>query len=322
MNQTTARALKVGLMLPTNEGWMAGGIARWGDLKTMARHAEAVGFDSLWLADHLLFEFGEAGEPPRGMWEAWSVLSALAAVTMRIELGPLVVCTSFRNPTLLAKMADTLDEISGGPLILGLGAGYHEREYRAFGYPFDHLVGRFEEALRIIHTLLRMGEIDFRGKYYDALACELRPRGPRDSGPPILVGTPARSPRMLRLTAQYADYWNGWSINQIDDRLASASARQALDTACVKAGRDPTTLQRTVTVLIDLPGSKKGPVAGWVQRYRSLFAPPATGSSEELASLLRGLAREGISHVQVWLEPSTMDGIDAFVPVLELLDRD
>src|SRR5262249_49644735 len=100
---------------------------------------------------------------------------------------------------LLAKMADTLDEISGGRLILGLGAGYHEREYRAFGYPFDHLVGRFEEALRIVHTLLRVGEIDFRGRYYDARACELRPRGPRGSGPPILVGTPARSPRMLRL---------------------------------------------------------------------------------------------------------------------------
>jgi alkanesulfonate monooxygenase SsuD/methylene tetrahydromethanopterin reductase-like flavin-dependent oxidoreductase (luciferase family) len=298
---------------------MAGGMARWSDLKTMARHAEAVGFDSLWVADHLLFEFGEPGEPLRGMWEAWSILSALAAVTTRVELGSLVVCTSFRNPTLLAKMADTLDEISGGRLILGLGAGYHEREYRAFGSPFDHLVSRFEEALQIIHTLLRTGEIEFHGRYYDALACELRPRGPRASGPPILVGAPPRSPRMLRLTAQYADYWNGWSINQIDDRFASA--RLAVDTACVKAGRDPATLQRTVTVLIDLPGAEKGPVGSWVQRYRSLFAPPVSGSSEKLASLLRGLAREGISHVQVWLEPSTMDGIDAFVPVLELLDR-
>jgi len=183
MSEITTRPLKVGLMLPTNEGWMAGGMARWSDLKTMAQHAEAVGFDSLWLADHLLFEFGEVGEPPHGVWEAWSVLSALAAVTTRVQLGPLVVCTSFRNPTLLAKMTDTLDEISGGRLILGLGAGYHEREYRAFGYPFDHLVSRFEEALRIIHTLLRVGEIDFHGRYYDALACELRPRGPRVSGP-------------------------------------------------------------------------------------------------------------------------------------------
>ena len=154
-------------------------------------------------------------------------------------------------------MADTLDEISGGRLILGLGAGYHEREYRAFGYPFDHLVGRFEEALQIIHRRLRVGNIDFHGKYYSALACELRPRGPRGSGPPILVGAPARSPRMLRLTAQYADYWNGWSINQVDERLASA--RQAVDTACVNASRDPATLQRTVTVLIDLPGSEKEP---------------------------------------------------------------
>jgi alkanesulfonate monooxygenase SsuD/methylene tetrahydromethanopterin reductase-like flavin-dependent oxidoreductase (luciferase family) len=319
MTQATSRPLKVGLMLPTNEGWMAGGMARWDDLKSMARHAEAVGFDSLWLADHLLFEFGEPGEPPCGMWEAWSILSALAAVTTRVELGSLVICTSFRNPTLLAKMADTLDEISGGRLILGLGAGYHEREYQAFGYPFDHLVGRFEEALRIIHTLLRVGKVDFHGRHYKAVACELRPRGPRDTGPPILVGTPARSPRMLRLTAQHADYWNGWSINQVDDRLVSV--RRALDAACVKAGRDPATLQRTVTVLIDLPGSEKSPQAGWVKRYRSLFTPPAAGSSEKLASLLRGLGREGVCHAQVWLEPSTVAGIDAFAPVLELLDR-
>ena len=150
--------------------------------------------NSLWVADHLLGEFGEPGDPPQGMWEAWSVLSALAVATTRVELGPLVACTSFRNPTLLAKMADTLDEISGGRLVLGLGAGYHEREYRAFGYPFDHLIGRFEEALQIIHTLLRVGTIDFHGKYHDARACELRPRASRRNGPPILVGAPARSP--------------------------------------------------------------------------------------------------------------------------------
>src|SRR3954452_22654945 len=156
-------------------------------------------------------------------------------------------------------------EISGGRLTLGLGAGYQETDYRAFGYSFDHLVGRFEEALQIIHTLLRVGKVDFHGRYYSALECELRPRRPRCGGPPILVGAPARSPPMLRLTAQYADYWNGWSINQVDERLAAA--RQAVDTACVNASRDPATLQRTVTVLIDLPGSERSPAAGWVRRY-------------------------------------------------------
>src|SRR5690242_8976954 len=156
------RPLKIGLMLPTVEGWMGGWMARWEDLKRIAQHAEAVGFDSLWLPDHLLFEFGEPGEPPHGLLEAWTLLAALAASTERVELGPLVLCSGFRNPALLAKMADTLDEISGGRLILGLGAGYHEREYRAFGYPYDHRVSRFEEALKIIHTLLRVGTIDFQ----------------------------------------------------------------------------------------------------------------------------------------------------------------
>src|SRR6266511_2320643 len=178
MSQPDTRPLKVGLMLPTLEDWMADRTARWSDLMTMAQQAEAVGFDSLWLPDHLLYEFGEAGEPPHGLWEAWARLAALAAVTTRVELGPLVACTSFRNPTLLAKTADTIDEISGGRLILGLGAGYHEREFRGFSYPFDHLVGRFEEALQIVHTLLREGAIDFHGRYYDAQACEFHPRGP------------------------------------------------------------------------------------------------------------------------------------------------
>jgi len=306
------------LMLPTAEVWLGGGMARWADLKRIAQHAEAVGFDSIWLPDHLLFEFGEPGESPHGLWEAWSLLAALAASTERVELGPLVLCSGFRNPALLAKMADTLDEISGGRLILGLGAGYHEREYRAFGYPFDHRVSRFEEALKIIHTLLRGGAVDFQGRYYQARECELRPRGPRRQGPPILIGAPPRLPRMLRLTAEYADYWNWWSINQLE---SLAPARTAVDSACTETGRDPTTLGRTVTMLINLPGAAREPSPEWVQRYRSLFAAPVTGSSQDLAAVLTRFAGEGISHVQVWLEPNTLDGIDAFAPVLDLLGR-
>ena len=253
MPERSVRPLKVGLMLPTGEGQMAGGTARWNDIKTMVLQAEAGGFDSIWIQDHLLFDFGDPGVPPAGIWECWSLLAALAAVTTRVELGALVACTSFRNPALLAKMADTVDEISGGRLILGLGAGYNEHEFRAFGYPFDHLVGRFEEALQIIHTLLRKGTIDFQGKYYEARACDLRPRGPRRDGPPILIGAAPNRPRALRLTAQYADYWNIFSVNEVTNL---APAREAMDAACVKAGRDPAMLQLTVTVLIDLPGSE------------------------------------------------------------------
>src|SRR3954466_11210255 len=110
----------------------------------MARAAEEVGFDSIWVGDHLLYE-----QPERGPWEAWTLLSALAAVTERVELGPLVACTGFHPPGLIAKMAATIDEVSGGRLVLGLGAGSNEPEYRAFGIPFDHRVSRFEESFAI-----------------------------------------------------------------------------------------------------------------------------------------------------------------------------
>ena len=202
-------------------------------------------------------------------------------------------------------------------MILGLGAGYHEPEFRAFGYPFDHLVGRFEEALQIIHTLLRKGTVDFQGKYYEARACELRPRGPRRDGPPILIGAEPNRPRALRLTAQYADYWNIFSVNQIAELVP---AREAMDAACVTAGRDPATLQRTVTMLIDLPGSESDPAAGGVSRYHA-SRKPATGTPEELAELLRAFARAGVDQVQIYLAPGNVVGIDALMPVLELLDR-
>ena len=189
----TGRRLKVGILLPEGEGRMSGATATWGDLVSLARLAEDVGIDSLWIPDHLLYR--TEGETSRGTAESCTLLAALAAVTNRIELGSFVTCTSFRNPALLAKIADTIDEISDGRLILGLGAGWHEPEYLAYGYPFDHRVSRFEEALVIISGLLRDGHIDFEGQYYQARDCELRPRGPRPNGPPIMIGTTGK--RML-----------------------------------------------------------------------------------------------------------------------------
>src|SRR5687768_17318302 len=205
MPQSATRPLKIGYLVPETEGQMNGETARWTDILAMTKMAEAVGFDSVWVTDHLIHR---SETETRGPWECWSLLSAIAAVTERVEIGPLVLCAGFRNPALLAKMADTVEEISGGRLILGLGAGWNEPEYRAFGYPFDHRVDRFEEALTIIGGLLRDGHIDFEGQYYRARNCELRPRGPRPNGPPIMIGTTGK--RMLELTARHADQWNVW----------------------------------------------------------------------------------------------------------------
>jgi probable F420-dependent oxidoreductase len=312
MNQSTTRPLKVGIFLPFAEYMMDKQTPRWSDLLNMAQRAETLAFDSVWLGDHLLARFHKPqdwldGHSTSGAWDCWSLLAALAAVTNRIEIGPLVACTSFHNPALLAKKAATVEEISGGRLVLGLGAGWMEPEYHAFGFPFDHRVSRFEEAFTIIRTLLREGQIDFDGTYYQARECELRPRGPRAAGPPMLIGSV--SPRMLRLAARHADQWNGW----IPDRSRVeevAPLRSMVDKACDEVGRNPATLERTVTITVNPTEQRSSADTGTL-----------TGSPEVLAEALRAFAREGISHIQISFEPMTLTSIEAFAPVLELLDH-
>lgn len=317
------RPLKVGLLLPHWTGAMGGATPRWRDILAFAQRAEAVGFDSLWTVDHLvvrlaavLRQFGSPvpaaleDAPPHGYWECWSLLAALAATTPRVELGSLVTCAGYRNPALLAKMAATVDEVSGGRLILGLGAGDFESEHHAFGYRWNRRIGRFEEALAIIAPLLREGRVDFEGAHYRVRECELRPRGPRPHGPPILIGALGAGPRMLELTARYADLWQGWLAygRSAPDRIPPL--RTVVDAACVAAGRDPATLGRTAAVGVVVLGEP--PVEG---------AEPLTGSPEELAEAFRGFAREGVSHLQIELRPKALAGIEALAPVLELLDR-
>jgi alkanesulfonate monooxygenase SsuD/methylene tetrahydromethanopterin reductase-like flavin-dependent oxidoreductase (luciferase family) len=176
------RQYRVGVQLPEVERPVP-----WPEVISMARTAEAVGFDSLWVGDHLLY--GLPDGVTRGPWEAWTSLAALAAVTERIELGPFVASTSFHQPAMLAKMAATVDAISGGRLILGLGAGWNEREYRAFGFPYDNRVSRFEEAFTIIRTLLRESRIDFDGSYYRVEDCVLDPGPARPGGPELMLGS-------------------------------------------------------------------------------------------------------------------------------------
>jgi alkanesulfonate monooxygenase SsuD/methylene tetrahydromethanopterin reductase-like flavin-dependent oxidoreductase (luciferase family) len=282
---------------------------RWNAQKEMARLAEDAGFDSLWLPDHM---FGVWDGKTVGAWECWSMLAAVAAVTERVALGTLVLATSFREPALLAKMADTVDEISGGRLILGLGAGWFEAEYRAFGFPYDHRASRFEEAFTIIRTLLREGKIDFDGTYYQARDCELLPRGPRPHGMPFMIGT--RGPRMMRLTAQHAEMWNAWVVsksNTPSEALAKLNAD--LDAACHDVGRDPATLARSAAVMVHPYPTPPPPLPSGCDAI--------WGDHEAIAEKLLAYVDEGISHLQVVLAPATPKSLEAFAPVLEVIDR-
>jgi probable F420-dependent oxidoreductase len=314
VSQTGRRPLKVGVFLWPVEDRACGTVPRWTDVLAMARRVEALGFDSVWLPDHLIVHMPFPGQGAAGAWEGWSLLAALAAATERIELGLLVSCAGFRNPAMVAKIAATVDEISGGRLILGLGAGWDEQEFRAYGYPFDRRVGRFEEALAIIAGLLREGHVDFAGRYHTARDCELRPRGPRPQGPPILVG--GSGPRMLRLTARYADAWNrdfdAWNPGVAPYSPEDLAAWQPrIEIACAAVGRDPATLERTASIFVDLPGAPGR--EGW----NALTGPP-----EALADGLRSHARASFTHAQLWLNTNTVEGIEELAPVLALLDHE
>jgi alkanesulfonate monooxygenase SsuD/methylene tetrahydromethanopterin reductase-like flavin-dependent oxidoreductase (luciferase family) len=315
MTRHPNRPLKVGAFIPIVETEMDGGSARGADVLAMARMAEAVGFDSVWIPDH--FQIYDPGQEPKGAWEMGAMLGALAVATERVELGALVAATSFRNPTHLAKMAETIDELSGGRLILGLGTGRHEPEHRAFGYPFDRQVSRFEDALQVIAPLLREGRVDHVGPFYRADGCELRPRGPRPSGPPLLIGTLGTGPRMLDLVARYADLWNAWLTWERGWPDAIPPLRAKVDAACRVVGRDPATLGRTVAILAEVPGM----VARRASTAPTGGGDPLRGTPDEMATALRGFAAEGIDHIQIICAPNTVAGIAGFATVLAALDR-
>lgn len=303
------RPLGVGIQLPEVER-----VVRWPEVREIARTAEAVGFDSVWVGDHLLYRY-PSGET-RGPWEVWTTLAALAEATERVTLGPLVAATAFHRPFMLAKLAANVDEISGGRLVLGIGAGWNETEFRALGAPMDNLVSRFEESFTVVRTLLAEGRIDFDGRFVQARDAELLPAPARPGGPPILVGS--NGPRMLRITLPHAAAWNSWYADTGNRPEGVAPLRDLVDAAARDAGRDPAAIERTVAIQVRMPGGT-GRFAGSTDPSHAVT--PLAGPPDVIAEGLRAYAREGIGHVQLVVDPITVASVAALAPVLEALDR-
>lgn len=295
--------MKIGVQLPEIERPVG-----WAEVRDIAVTVESCGFDSIWTGDHLLYRDDRGSLGP---FEAWTTLAALAEATSRVELGPLVAATSFHAPAMIAKMAATIDEMSGGRLILGLGAGWNQVEYEAFGFPYDQRVSRFEEAFAIIHALIREGSVDFEGDFYTLRDMELRPAARTDMK--ILVGS--NGPRMLRATMAHADMWNSWFLGFDNNAAGLDGLRETVDQACIDVGRDPAEVERTVAVYVQLArGTGREPG----EKQRSGPAP-IRGSHEEIALALRAFEPAGISHLQVVLDPIDVGGVEELAEVLTLL---
>ncbi len=294
------RRREIGIFLPVGGQQMMGGAsARYDDLEAMTNEAERLGYDFVGVLDHLLFHH----------WECWTVMSALAATTSRIQIVSYVTCTGYRNPALLARMADTLDEISKGRLVLGLGAGDSNTEHREFGYPTDKLVSRFEEAVQIIRQLVKSGQLEgFNGEYYDVGDITFAPRGPSPTGSPILIGS-LGGPRMLELTARHADIWTG-SLPATGGTLAGfMEMKERLDEACARNGRDPRTIDRMAEVVVRAPG---GSDSLWWDGYT------VEGDLNSIGLELKSFFEHGADSLMLWLEPNSIDGIQRVAPALEI----
>jgi alkanesulfonate monooxygenase SsuD/methylene tetrahydromethanopterin reductase-like flavin-dependent oxidoreductase (luciferase family) len=296
------RPCKVGVQLPEVERFVP-----WPEYLDMALRAEEAGYDSVWVGDHLIYDLPDGST--RGPYEAWTTLAAIAAVTQRVEIGPLVASTSFHAPAMLAKQAATVDAISQGRLILGLGAGWNRREYDAFGFPYDRRVSRFEEALAIIAPLLRTGRTTFHGQFYDVDDCVLDPRLARDAGPPIMVGSNA--PRMLSISLPVVDSWNVW-WSTYENSVSRFTEIKAEVDAVTPEGRH---VEATAAVLVTLPGGK-GRLMG-----DSYDARVSAVTPDGLADHVRGLADAGATHLQLVLDPITAETIDTIGAALADLDH-
>jgi alkanesulfonate monooxygenase SsuD/methylene tetrahydromethanopterin reductase-like flavin-dependent oxidoreductase (luciferase family) len=280
--------VRVGVQLPEVEREV-----RWPELAAMARAAEECGFDSIWVGDHLLYR-GD-GRPERGPWDCWTTLAGLAVVTERVELGPLVACTAFHPPGILARQAAAVDELSGGRLVAAFGSGWNQEEFRAFGLPFDRHVSRFEEAFTIIRRLLAGERVTFAGAFHSVDDALLLP--PPARRPKLMIG--ANAPRMLSIALPHVDAWNTWFTHYGNTAEGFEQHNAMVSAAAERAGRDPAGLERSACVLVEVDS------AG--ERSRDVEAVPVTA----LAGHLSALAAAGADEAILVLDPITETSIRA-----------
>jgi len=274
--------LRVGIQLPEVEREV-----RWPEVVAIARAAEQAGFDSIWLGDHLLYRGDDRLE--RGPWDVWTQLAALAAATERVKLGPLVACTAFHPPGLLARMAASVDEVSGGRLVFGIGAGWNEAEFRAFGIPYDRRVSRFEEAFEIVRRLVAGERVTFRGRFHEVEDAVLLPPPARRI--PLMIG--ANAPRMLSIALPHVESWNTWHTHYRNTPEGFSLHNAQVSEAAERAGRDPATLERSACVLVSAGGNDERPETS-----------PRV-EAERLADHLRELEEAGADEAILVVAPIT-----------------
>lgn len=293
------RPIEVGVQLPEVEREV-----RWPEYVTMARAAEGAGFDSIWIGDHYLYR--NDGRPERGPWEAWTLLAGLATVTQRVKLGPLVACLGFHDPAVLAKMAATVDEISGGRLIFGMGAGWNRTEFDAFGIPYDRRASRFEEAFEIVRRLLDGERVTFDGEFHRTGDAVLLPTPSRR--PALMIGSTGE--RVLRASLPHVDAWNTWFDWFGNTPEGFAAGNATITRMCEEVGRDPSEVRRSACVLVRLDDASRERPDEFALR----------GSPAQIADDLRAMGQAGSDEIIVVMDPSTQASIDALGDVLALLD--
>jgi len=280
-------------------------------LKERAQLADRLGFHSIWFVDHMW----SRGRPDLDHLEAWTLMSAIAAVTERLGIGTLVLCNSYRNPALLAKMASSLDQISSGRFLLGLGAGWMDEEYHAYGYPFPAVrvrIEQLEEALAIIKLLFKEPRASFQGKYYAVSDAVNNPKPLQQPHPPILIGG-AGEKRLLRLVAEHADIWNcpNNAALELEHKL------EVLKQHCAAFGRDPATIEvseQTIVVLGRTEADLRSKLQFAKRALGAIFDIDKTalrGTPDQLIEAIQARSRQGVTFFTMMFgdlnQPETLE---------------